>query len=455
MTRRLPHRCSSACVVALFAWCCRERGVAEETVARPMSATQPMPAPSAMATPGETAALMAIDAVGATMITCLPSRKVQADVFRGTPLLEILDTTTANGKPLVAALAAPMRGRSRAAEGRLVLLAPGAPPRSIAEGIHVARFSPQGDALLVESRARKHVGGGALGTLSSSRVVDLGNGQGADIGDYADPRWEADGQHVRATRLLAKLKDRRTHVTGQWSLVRVRWARATGAVVVLGPGGAQLPAPRGTAATWSDEPLRSPLLDRCHLSLGHGPVHQHPATGPVCQGIVDDRAMRWSPDGHWLAFASYPSSPGNPRGTDLPAFFNIVASSGEPHPAMALLKPIAEPTHGTRARRANVGYPWLDWSPSQRHLVAQDSDERLWLYDLVTAGVTPLGDGRRPTWSPQGEYLLVRAPAANRQGAATTADAFVLPQGSVAGKIVFGAVKDIRWISPFVCAGGA
>ena len=47
-----------------------------------------------------------------------------------------------------------------------------------------------------------------------------------------------------------------------------------------------------------------------------------------------------------------------------------------------------------------------DWSPDNRRLVAADTSDRLWLFDLPSKAWTPIGRGGYPRWLPDGRRVL-------------------------------------------------
>ena len=437
-TRRL-YQLLSALTVAWLGWCCHGRDVPGR-----LDAASPSPAPPPKAS-SETAAVLLVDAQGVARIVCLPTRSQQDDIFPRTPVSKVLDAVSVQGKLLVAATVGPAEGTFKHPGEKLLLLSSGVGPRTLSEGVRFAQFSPRGDALLFESTTRQHVGGGIMGSVRMSQVLDLTNGNLQTLGEYSDPRWESDGDHVRATGLHKKLVDLRPHMTARWLSTRIRWDRTTRSVTTLGPGNAQIPAPHGTAMVWSNATELSPFSDRCPLSLAEGGQPDHPTLGRFCQGGIDDRAIRWSPDGHWVAFSSLPESTPNLPGLDAQVFLDVLAPSGEHHPAISALT-------SQQSSQPTAEFPWIDWSPSQRQLVVQGGDETIELYDLGSQTLSSLGQGRFPTWSPRGQYVLALTTSKKQDGEATL-DAFALSGPSFTTRTPLGKVRDARWINSAACAG--
>jgi hypothetical protein len=437
-TRRL-YQFLSALTVAWLGWCCHGRGVPSR-----LDAASPSPASPAPKANTETAAVLLVDAQGTARIVCLPIRSQQDDIFPSMAVSKVLDAVSVQGKFLVAATVGPAEGTFKHPGGKLLLLSSGVRPRTLGDGVRFAQFSPQGDALLFESTTRQNVGGGMMGRVWTSQVFDLTNDSLETLGEYSDPRWESDGDHVRATRLYKKLVDLRTHMTARWLSTRIRWDRKTRSVTTLGPGNAQIPAPHGTGLVWSNATEISPFSDRCPLSLAEGGQPDHPTLGRFCQGRIDDRAIRWSPDGHWVAFTSFTESTPNQPGLDAQVFLDILAPSGEHHPAISTLT-------SQQSTQPTAEFPWIDWSPSQRQLVVQRGDETIGLYDLGNQTLSFLGQGRFPIWSPRGQYILALTTSKKQDGEATL-DAFALSGPSFTTRTSLGKVRDVRWINSAACA---
>jgi hypothetical protein len=388
---------------------------------------------------------------------CLPERGNPRDLYPGAKLLGILDATWKDGNPTLAALIVPPGAPRAAVDGDLVLLAPGVPPRRLAKGVRTARFSPGGDALLFQTAKRQHVGGGAVVAVGSSHLLELASGEIVDLGETVDALWEADGQHVRATRMTSAIEDRRSHTSVRWTSMRIRWDRESRTATTLGRGSAQIPAPRGAAVAWSEDEATALAPSHCAVRLGMGGGPQHPIAGPFCMGIADDRGVRWSPDGLWLAFPR----PGPLPGEDPPGsfFIDVVGIWGGRHPAWSAL--LAEADRKQAAIADQPGTASMDWSPSQRFLALQDAAGDLRVYDLESHAISWLGKGESPRWSPGGGYLLIsqptRAPTspagAAAQGHPTNVPvhAVVLPGGTRAASIDLGPVRDSRWLPAAAC----
>ena len=206
--------------------------------------------------------------------------------------------------------------------------------------------------MLFEVVAPRYVGGGIAVAGSTTKLVDLRSGAVTTAGELVDPRWEAGGKSVLATRLDPKLEDAPRSVNLRWGVSRIRWDRRSRTASILGQGDAQIPAPVSDAIAWRDAAERPPLPgsptgDRCALTVGGaGGTHAFPVEGRLCLGSADDRSVRFSPDGQWLAFASFdglvPASGVVPVGdwkSDPPMFLRIVSPLGIAHP---LLRPVYE-----------------------------------------------------------------------------------------------------------------
>jgi hypothetical protein len=88
---------------------------------------------------------------------------------------------------------------------------------------------------------------------------------------------------------------------------------------------------------------------------------------------------------------------------------------------------------------------------SQRELIAQDSNDNLWHFDLDRQRKVLVGVGRRPTWSPEGHYVLVRRPSGDKDVNAPS-EAFFLVGDSTNDRPELGTVRDSRWIPSAACA---
>jgi hypothetical protein len=374
------------------------------------------PAPGARP---EAAALLVLDQAGAAELACLPKRAPSRPLLLGIALQRILDARWQGGAMLAASAAAAEDHPG----DELVLLRPPDSPRRLAQGVRTARFSPDGTALAYEV-----VRPGA----SASYVLELGTGRVTELAAFVDPRWEADSRHLRGTRLRPAGAEPRPPTS-----LRARWDRESGDTRLLGPGSAQIPAPLGDGVAWS-ETQRGPIAssDCTVLLVPRGGV-PHSVVGRLCQGIADDRAVRWSPDGQWLAFPH----PGRSAGQ--PFFLDVVSARGGRSPALSALHAQARPDQ--LAIAAGAGSVWLDWSPSGRFLALHDDASELRVFDFAAQAVARLGKGQRPMWSPSGAYLLITEAAA--EGAA--AAAFVLP--SPAARIDLGPVRDARWLPAQAC----
>jgi hypothetical protein len=275
-------------------------------------------------------------------------------------------------------------------------------------------------------------------------VLDLGRGRTDELGEVVDPLWEADGKHVRATRLSRKVEDRGAATDLRSSSLKIRWDRVAKTSASWGPGSAQIPAPRGTGLAWSEDQRTSLAPSHCAVRLGRS-GHQHPIVGPFCMGIADDRGVRWSPDGRWLAFPRPGPVPGERKpGT---FFVDVVGIEGGRHPALSALYARVGPRPAAIA--AGPGAVWMDWSPSQRFLALQDGAGDLRIYDFERGDIAFLGKGECPTWSPGGGYLLVLSA---RQTGTAVVEAFVWPGASRADSIAFWPVRDARWLPAAACS---
>ena len=432
----------------LLGWGCRGR----TTVGRPDAGATVV----RQAAQPESAALLLVDSDGAAKLLCLPAGGQPRELFAGAELLRVFDATWRNGGAVAAALVARPGGKPRVVGGELALLSTGSSPRSLASGARMARFSPNGDALAFETAARKHVGGGAVVEVGSSHVLDLAAGKVTELGELVDSRWEADGKGLRATRLTKTIEDRGARTAVRWTSFRVRWERESGTIETWGRGSAQIPAPVGTAVAWSEDQPGALGPSHCAVRLGRG-GHQHPIVGPFCMGVADDRGVRWSTDGRWLAFPRPGPVPGERKpGT---FFIDVVGIEGGRYPALSGLYARVGP--GQVGMAGAPGTVWLDWSPAGSALAVQDGADDLRVYDFESQAISPVGKGTKPMWSPGGAYLLVLAagemtataapPSQRADGSA--AQAFVLPGASRAARIELGPVRDVRWLPAAACAG--
>jgi hypothetical protein len=411
-----PRFCALALAVALGA--CRGR-------TPPAATVDWKPAPGTRA---EAAALLLLDKDGMSKIVCLPGREPARQLFPGVTLGKILDVRWQGG-PMVAGGAPAAKDTAPSPGDELVLLLPSGGPRQLAWGVRTARFSPDGAALAYVVAAAPPV----------SYVLDLDTGKVAEIGPLADPLWEADGKHLRATRLRIA-SDEHQGWAAHWPSVRVRWDRVSGTATMDGPGASQIPAPVGEAVAWSDGHRGKAPANQCTIYLSrHGGV-MHSTVGKSCMGIADDREMRWSPDGRWLAFPHSGRLPGQRQ----PGGFivDVVGVEGGRYPALSALHARSRPEQLAIATApASV---WFDWSPSGRFLALHDGASDLRVYDFEAHGTAVLGKGQRPMWSPGGAYLLILA----------AGQAVVLSGVAEAARIDLGPVRDARWLPAQACEPG-
>lgn len=169
-------------------------------------------------------------------------------------------------------------------------------------------------------------------------------------------------------------------------------------------------------------------------------MQQRSAVGPFCQGKVDDRSVRWSPDGTWLAFTSIARDEADAAAptTEL----DVWSLSGVRHPAIATL--------GRPPRHESLR--WIDWSASGRYLVAENAARQIWLYDLQEAHATVHGHGSRPQWSPAGAYLLVRDPVGEEAADGVTEMRLLPGPGTRATLPALERARDAAWAPASVCA---
>jgi hypothetical protein len=286
-------------------------------------------------------------------------------------------------------------------------------------------------------------------------VLDLATSKVTELGMFADPLWEADGKHLRATLLRTTGEERRAPGV-QWTSLRARWDRESGANTIEGRGSAQIPAPLGAAVAWSEEQRSTIARSHCRVLLVPWGGVAHSVQGEFCMGIADDRGVRWSPDGRWLAFPH----PGPVAGQRKPGefFVDVVGIEGGRYPALSALYAQTRPEQ--LAIATAPGSVWFDWSPSGRFLAMQDGASDLRVYDFEAQGMAFLGKGQRPMWSPGGVYLLILAAG---QGAATNGippsqdadvsslEAFVLSGVAPTARIDLGLVRDARWLPAQAC----
>lgn len=368
----------------------------------------------------EAAALLVIDNIGAGKIVCLPTRAQAKISLPEIHVRRLLDVAWKQG--LVVA------GRAgEDTDDELLLVAPGAKPRILARGVRSARLSPDATALAyeVETSADDDLGS------RRSYVLELRTGKLVELGTWLDPLWESDGQHLRATELRRGGKGAQG---GHSSAVRIRWSRESGTVTVEGPGSAQIPAAAGSAVAWTQERPTSTPPPQCSVFLRPRGGVRHAVVGRFCAGIADDREVRWSRDGRWLAFP-HPEQGQDPRGR---MFVDVVSPDGGRSPALSEL--------AARARPGTLTFPhgptmWFDWSPSGRFLAFDAGLAELRVFDFEARALTSLGKGAKPTFSPDGTYLLVV------DGETAT----VLLGPSSANRVDLGAVRDARWLPAAAC----
>jgi hypothetical protein len=403
----------------------------------------------------EMAALLLLDKDGKAKVVCLPGHTQARPLFPGVALGRILDVGWKGG-PMVAGWAADPDGADQSSDDELVLLEPQGGPRRLAKGVRAARFSPDGAALAYEVAQPGNRGPG--GMPPTSYVVELATGNVAKLDALADPLWAADGKHLCATRLRTASEERGARAV-HWTSLRVRWDRESGSVTVDGPGSAQIPAPLGEGVAWSENPRSAVAPSSCAVVLSRRGGVRHSVVGRFCMGIADDRAVRWSPDGRWLAFPHPGPAPGEgrPRGF----FVDVVGIEGGRYPALSALHARARPEQ--LAIVPAPGSVWFDWSPSGRFLALHDGASDLRVYDFEAHGTASLGKGQRPMWSPGGAYLLILAagPVAATNGIApsqpnqdaegSAQEAFVLAGVAPAARIDLGLVRDARWLPAQAC----
>lgn len=366
----------------------------------------------------ERAALLLIDGVGAEKIVCLPARTQAKLPLPEVRMRRLLDVGWNDGLVVAGA-----RGRDN--DDELVLVTTHDKPRILAHGVRSARLSPDATALAYESDTSRQ-------EKPTSYVFELGTDKLIALSGLVDALWEADGRHLRATELR---EDGERTQRGHWRSVRVRWERESGTTTVEGPGSAQLPAPVGSTVAWTEEQRAASPPSQCAVFLSPRGGVKHAVVGSFCAGIADDRGVRWSPDGRWLAFA-HPEQGAAQRGR---VFVDVVSADGGRYPALSGLAARLRPDalvlpHGLAM--------WFDWSPSGRFLAFDNGAGDLRVYDFEMHGMAALGKGARPTWSPGGAYLLV----------AENEAAVVLSGAGPQQRINLGAIRDARWLPAQACA---
>jgi hypothetical protein len=388
----------------------------------------------------EAAALLLLDQDGTTQLACLPGRTRARRLFPGVALRRILDTGWKGG-PLLAGLAA--ASDQGDAPDDLVLLMPNQAPRRLAKSVRSARFSPDGAALAYEVTHSPASDPGLA--PATSFVLDLATSKVTEVGALADPLWEADGRHLRGTRLRAAGEDGGAWAA-HWASLRARWDRDSGATAVDGPGSAQVPAPVGSAVAWTENQRGPDAPSPCAVFLSRRGGVMHSTVGRFCKGIADDRSARWSPDGRLLAFPHPGRLPGQRKTRGF--LVDVVTIEGGRDPALTALHERVRPEQ--LAIAPAPGSVWFDWSPSGRFLAMHDGASELRVYDFEAHGIALLGKGQRPMWSKGGAYLLVLAAgqaATDADGASLEASVLSAPTA----RIDLGPVLDARWLPADAC----
>lgn len=386
---------------------------------------------SELGTRAEVAALLVLDPDGTASLVCFPSRRQVRQPFFAVPLSRFLDVRWKDG-PMVAGWSS--------VSGELVLLSSHGEPRAVAKGVRTARFSPDGSALAYEVSEK------AGAVPATSYVLELATGKVTELGPLADPLWEADSKHLRATR-LPTADEERAAAPGPWTSLRVRWNRESSTVETYGRGSAQIPAPTGTSVAWSADPWTTVAPSHCVVLLGRSGMVPHSIVGPFCMGYADDRGVRWSPDGKWLAF---PRAAPGARATKPETFIvDVVSVEGGRFPALSALDGRVKAEQLSLATAP--GSVWFDWSPSGRFLAMHDGASNLRVYDFVAQAIAFLGKGQRPLWSPGGAYLFI-VEASSQD--AEVAGASVLFGAAPTARIEIGRVRDARWLPAQSCASG-
>jgi hypothetical protein len=385
----------------------------------------------------ETAALLMVEKNGATKLVCLPGHAQARQLFPGVALGRILDVSW-NGGPLVAGWAASSDGAETRSGGELVLLAARDEPRRVAKNVRTAQFSRDGAMLAYEVDIGQRPGSDVGSAPATTYVLDLATGNVRELGALVDPLWESDGKHLRATRLRTLSEEHQTPAL-TWTSLRARWDRESGTTTIDGRGSAQIPAPAGEAVAWTGNQRSASGPNPCDVLLNRRGGVRHLAIGSLCRGIADDRSMRWSPDGRWLAFPHPGPIPGQRERGGF--FVDVVSVEGGRYLALSALHDRTRPDQ--LAIVLAPGMVWFDWSPSGRFLAMNDGASELRVYDFEAPGIAFLGQGQKPMWSPGGGYLLVLS---DGQG-----PAFVLPGVAPAARIDLGSVRDARWLPAQAC----
>ena len=301
----------------------------------------------------ETAALLWLDQDGMAKLTCLPGRAPALHHFPKVALRSFLDVGW-RGEPVVAG-AAPADGTDEAAAGELVLLAPGTAPRRLATGVRAARFSPDARALAYEV-ARPGEDGGGLG--STSYVLDSATNELMVLGALTDLRWEADGEHLRATRL--RTADERADPSARhWASLRVRWNRTSRVTTADGPGSAQIPAPAGEGVACPEHPPAgaAPIPVRSSSAATAGSAT--PSWARSAWASPTTAACAGPPTG---ALARFPAScPRAPTAPSVGSSSTWWASKAAASALSALRAKVRPQQLAIAAAPASL---WFDWSPS-------------------------------------------------------------------------------------------
>jgi WD40-like Beta Propeller Repeat len=390
----------------------------------------------------EAAALLVLDQNGTPSLVCLPSRRQVRLPFSQVALRRILDVSWKDG-PMVAGWASGSDNAKQSSGGELVLLSAHSDSRVVAQRVRTARFSPDGSALAYEVAELQKDGASVAPAMSY--VLELATGKLAELGASADPLWEADSKHLRVTGLRTANEEREA-APGHWTSLRARWDRESGIVEAYGRGSAQIPAPTGTAVAWSADQRITVAPSHCVVLLGRSGMVPHSIVGPFCMGRADDRGVRWSPDGKWLAFPREgPVHDTKPRGL----IIDVVSVEGGRFPALSAL--YGRVNADQLAIATAPGSVWFDWSPSGRFLAMNDGASDLRVYDFEAQGIAFLGKGQRPLWSPGGAYLFI---VASLRQDAEVAQASVLSGVAPTARIDLGQVRDARWLPAQACDNG-
>ena len=441
----LRFRAGCALLLVLLFGACRAR-----TPARPVIDWQRGAGGQA-----ETAALLSVDQGGTARLLCLPGRTGERPLWGGVALARILDAGWNQG-PVVAAWASAAGAAQTSSDRELVLLAPRGEPRRLAKGVQSARFSPDASALAYEIIASP--GDAPNAAPITTYVMELSTAKVTEVGPLESPRWEADGKHLRATRRLAAGADREGF-DGRSRPLRARWSRESGSITTVGPGTSQIPAPAGSAVAWAAHIRTGVPASPCIVYLTPRGGVPHTVVGRFCMDVADERAVRWSADGRWLAFAHPGIVPGRSERGGF--FVDVVGVEGGRYPALSALHARSRPEELAIAVAPQE--VWFDWSPSGRFLALQDGALHVRVYDFEAHGTADLGKGQKPMWSPGGAYLLVlaaaRAAGADRDpssqhawaGEATAAQAFVLRGSAPGARMSLGFARDIRWLPAQAC----